>query len=85
MLEAIRASGAEVEHAVPWETLVPNRNLSQIKRRYKLMKQSITGHNKLSFDELLEKLVQKYLKDDDTETPALPNPSELSAAALPAP
>lgn len=83
LLMTIQKSGVEAEHAIPWATLVPNRSLSQIKRRYKLIKNSIPNHNKLSFDALVEKLVEKYLKEPALELPA---PGSADAVAeLPAP
>ena len=84
MLTAIQKSGAELEHTVPWATLVPDRSLSQIKRRFKLMKAAIPNHNKLSFDDLVEKLVAKYLVEPTA--PALPAPGDESGptAELPA-
>mmetsp|Transcript_19020 Transcript_19020/g.30758 ORF Transcript_19020/g.30758 Transcript_19020/m.30758 type:complete len:211 (+) Transcript_19020:901-1533(+) len=83
MLEAIQKSGVEVEHAIPWATLVPDRSLSQIKRRYKLIKHQIPNHNKLPFDALVEKLVEKYLIEsaDPAAVPTLGLPSPAQPAA----
>ena len=85
LLTAIQKSGAEAEHAVPWATLVPERSLSQIKRRFKLMKAAVPNHNNLSFDDLMEKLVARYLAAPTA--PALPAPGDASGptATLPAP
>jgi hypothetical protein len=82
MLTAIQASGVEAEVDIPWATLVPNRTLSQIKRRYKLMKNSITNNSKLSFDALVKQLVDKYLTDHGEPAPELT--LELPAPELPA-
>jgi len=59
-LAAILKSGAMAEHAIPWATLVPGRSLSQIKRRFKLMKVFIPGHAHLAFEALVIKVVEKF-------------------------
>ena len=82
LLTAIQKSGVDAEHAIPWATLVPKRSLRQIKRRYKVMKNSIPNHNKLSFDTLVEKLVDKYFKEEPAAAPLeLPAPEQLPSAA----
>eukprot|EP00227_Mantoniella_beaufortii_P006952 CAMPEP_0197610412 /NCGR_PEP_ID=MMETSP1326-20131121/53269_1 /TAXON_ID=1155430 /ORGANISM="Genus nov. species nov., Strain RCC2288" /LENGTH=416 /DNA_ID=CAMNT_0043178927 /DNA_START=178 /DNA_END=1425 /DNA_ORIENTATION=- len=63
MLEALLKSGAEGEQTVPWETLVPGRSLSQIVRRWKLMKVLIPGHLHMGFDPLVQKVVEKFIPD----------------------
>ena len=45
---------------VPWGDLVPGRTLSQIKRRFKQLKQSIVDPNGGSFDDMMKKMKEKY-------------------------
>ena len=60
LIEAVIRSGAESEVDVPWGDLVPGRTLSQIKRRFKQLKQSIVDPNGGSFDDMMKKMKEKY-------------------------
>ena len=76
MVAAIQKSRVAIEAHVVWESLVRGRTLSQIKGRFKVLKQATKDHHKISFPELMAKLVEKHCTTArPLALPALP-PSE---------
>ena len=60
MVAALRRARAASEADVDWAGLVRGRTLSQIKRRFKDLRQAIPKDHKLSFAEVVQDLVEKH-------------------------
>ena len=60
MVAAIQKSRVSSEVHVAWESLVRGRTLSQIKGRFKVLKQATKDHLKITFLELMAKLAEKH-------------------------
>ena len=71
MVAALRRARAASEADVDWAGLVRGRTLSQIKRRFKDLRQAIPKNHKLTFAEVVQKLVEKHW----LRAPALPAPA----------
>ena len=71
MVAALRRARAASEADVDWAGLVRGRTLSQIKRRLKDLRQAIPKNHKLTFAEVVQKLVEKHW----LRVPALPAPA----------
>ena len=71
MVAALRRARAASEADVDWAGLVRGRTLSQIKRRFKDLRQAIPKNHKLTFAEVVQKLVEKHW----LRVPALPAPA----------
>ena len=71
MVAALRRARAASEADVDWAGLVRGRTLSQIKRRFKDLRQAIPKNHKLTFAEVVQKLVEKHC----ARAPALPAPA----------
>jgi hypothetical protein len=71
MVAALRRARAASEVDVDWAGLVRGRTLSQIKRRFKDLRQAIPKNHKLTFAEVVQKLVEKHW----LRAPALPAPA----------
>ena len=71
MVAALRRARAASEADVDWAGLVRGRTLSQIKRRFKDLRQAIPKNHKLTFAEVVQKLVEKHW----LIVPALPAPA----------
>ena len=71
MVAALRRARAASEADVYWAGLVRGRTLSQIKRRFKDLRQAIPKNHKLTFAEVVQKLVEKHW----LRVPALPAPA----------
>ena len=62
MVGALRRARAASEANVDWASLVRGRTLSQIKRRFKDLRQAIPKYHTLSFAEVVEKLNEKHVE-----------------------
>ena len=72
MVAALRRAQAASEADVNWASLVRGRTLSQIKRRFKDLRQAIPKNHTLSFTEVVRKLFEKHI----ARAPALPSPAQ---------
>lgn len=71
MVAALRRARAASEADVDWAGLVRGRTLSQIKRRFKDLRQAIPKNHQLTFAEVVQRLVEKHC----ARAPALPAPA----------
>ena len=61
MVVALRRARAASEANVDWASLVCGRTLSQIKRRFKDLRQAIPKNHTLSFAEVVQQLYEKHI------------------------